>query len=258
MILIVSHLADEHTTAVLARLARAGAPAVVLSTARFPREIRLSIRHRNGAPSTLSALIDGVERDLAAVRAVWWRRPQPFELDAHIGGEDDRSFALGECHAAISGLWSCLDAQWMNHPERDEVAARKAWQLKVAAGVGLRVPRTLVTNDPEQAAAFIESEGANGVIYKAFSATERAWRETRLLRPEEYRLLDTVRYAPVIFQEHIRAEIDLRITIVGDGMFPAEIFSDAAGYTVDFRMTMHQAAIRAHALPDDVIARLRT
>ena len=131
----------------------------MLDTARFPREVRLNIAHRNGARSTLSAIVDGVERDLSAVRAVWWRRPQPVELDAAMADADDRGFALGECHAALTGLWSCLDAQWMNHPERDELAARKAWQLKVAAGLGLRIPRTLITNDPVRAAEFIESEG---------------------------------------------------------------------------------------------------
>jgi hypothetical protein len=258
LILVVSHLADDHAAAVLARLERAGAAALLLDTGRFPREIRLNIAHRNGASSELSAVVDGVERDLAAVRTVWWRRPQPFGLDAGMLDADDRAFAFGECHAAISGLWSCLAAaRWVNPPERDEVATRKAWQLKLAAELGLRVPRTLVTNDPARAAAFADAEGEGRVVYKAFSATERAWRETRLLRPGERALLDAVRHAPVIFQEYVRAQIDLRVTVVGDRIFPAEIFTGDDGYAVDFRMTMHQAAIRPHDLPDRVAADLR-
>ena len=257
MILIISHLADLHATTVLDHLTRAGGEAVLFDTARFPREIRLDIRHETGRRSTASAIIDGVRRDLAAVRSVWWRRPQPFHVPDEVAGSEDRGFAYGECHAAITGLWSCLDAQWVNIPEHDEVAGRKAYQLKVASGLGMRIPRTLITNDPESAASFIDGEGAAGTIYKAFSATEQAWRETRLLKPEERAQLDAVRFAPVIFQEHVRADIDLRITMIGDKIFPAEILSGETDYHVDFRMTMHAAPIRAHALPEEVAERLR-
>jgi hypothetical protein len=257
MILIISHLADEHATRVLKYLGRTGADALLFDTSRYPREISLDIGHSAGAQPALFAIVDGVRRDLAAVRSVWWRRPQPYGLDGAMSDADDRSFAYGECHAAIMGLWSCLDAHWVNNPEREEVAARKVYQLNVAAGLGLRIPRTLVTNDPESAAKFIDDEGARGTIYKAFSATERAWRETRLLRPEERAHLDAVRFAPVIFQEHIRADIDLRITMIGDEIFPAEILSGETDYHVDFRMTMHAAAIRAHVVPDEVVVKLR-
>jgi hypothetical protein len=257
MILIISHLADPHATSVLEHLVRSQADVILFDTARFPREIRLDIGHASGQRSTASVVINGVRRDMFAVRSVWWRRPQPFEVQADVAGSEDRAFAYGECHAAITGLWSCLEAHWVNNPNRDEVAGRKAYQLKVAARLGLRVPRTLITNDPETAAAFIEREGSAGTIYKAFSATEQAWRETRLLRPEERAHLDAVRYAPVIFQEHIRADIDLRITIIGDTIFPAEIHSGETDYPVDFRMTMHAAPIRAHVLPDIVVTKLR-
>ena len=257
MILIISHHADLHATTVLDHLTRAGAEAVLFDTARFPREIRLDITHQTGQRSTATTVINGTRLDMSAVRSVWWRRPLPFEVPADVTESEDRGFAYGECHAAITGLWSYLDAYWVNNPERDEVAARKAYQLKVAAGLGLRVPRTLITNDPTSADAFIESEGAAGTIYKAFSATEQSWRETRLLRPEERAHLGALRFAPVIFQEHIRADIDLRITIIGDAIFPAEIISGETDYHVDFRMTMYSAPIRAHVLPDKVIGQLR-
>ncbi|MBI1685853.1 MvdC/MvdD family ATP grasp protein [Caulobacter hibisci] len=256
-ILIVSHAGDQHTQAVLDRLGKAGAEPILFDTARFPGEIRLGIAHHNGSGSSLSAVIDGVERDLSAVRSAWWRRPLPYGLDEAMTDPDDRNFAFGECQAAINGLWSCLDATWMNDPIRDEAAARKTWQLKLAAAMGLRAPRTLITNDPDRAREFIAAEGDRGVIYKAFSATDRAWRETRLLRPEEQDQLDAVRHAPLIFQEHIRADIDLRITVVGPKIFAAEIHSGATNYRVDFRMTMYDADMRPHVLPDAVIADLR-
>ena len=258
MILIISHLADPHATAVLDCLSRSGAEAILFDTARFPREARLEVTHATSQPWAGAVTLEGVRREMSAVGCVWWRRPQPFEIQADVAGGEDRGFAYGECHAAITGLWSCLHAHWVNDPQCDEVAGRKMYQLKIAAALGLRVPRTLVTNDPERARAFIDAEGAAGTIYKAFSATERSWRETRLLKPEEHSQLDAVRFAPVIFQEHIRADIDLRITVIGDAIFAAEILSGETEYHVDFRMTMHAAAIRAHVLPDKVVAKLST
>lgn len=258
MILIVSHLADLHATTVLEHLQRARADAVLFDTAKFPREIRVDIAHAPGGRTALSAVLQGVRCDLEAVRAVWWRRPRPFDLHAEVTGSEDRQFAYGECHAALGGLWSCMEqARWMNDPDRNEMAARKAYQLKVASRLGLRVPRTLITNDPARATAFIEAEGAAGTIYKAFSATERAWRETRLLKPNEREQLGAVRYAPVIFQEHIQADLDLRITVVGEAIFAACIHSGQTDYRVDFRMTMDRARIEPHALPDEVAGRLR-
>jgi glutathione synthase/RimK-type ligase-like ATP-grasp enzyme len=69
-------------------------------------------------------------------------------------------------------------------------------------------------------------------------------------------LLDRVRYAPVIFQEYIEAKVDLRITVVGDDIFPAEIGSQETSYRVDFRMCMHEADIRPHVLPPAVAAKI--
>lgn len=257
MILIVSHLGDDHATAVAAELAAAGSPAVMVDTARFPGDMTVELTYANGRAWTGAATVDGARIDLAEVGAVWWRRPQPYEVAPEVTGPEDREFAYQECHAAVSGLWACLDATWMNDPMRDEVASRKAFQLKVASALGLRVPHTLITNGPAAATAFIDAQGDSGTIYKAFLATERAWRETRLLKPEERAQLAAVRYAPVIFQEYVRATVDLRITVVGERIFPAEIVAADGGYPVDFRMTMHEATMGAHVLPDAVAQDLR-
>jgi hypothetical protein len=257
-ILVISHLADVHAGEVLRRLQQRGADAVLFDTSYIPRVTKLTIEHGLAVGWRGTVLADGRQIELAAVRAAWWRRPQPFNLHAELGGTDDRGFALAETHAAVTGLWSCLDAGWINQPDRDEAAGRKAWQLKVADGLGLRVPRTCITNDPERARAFVAEEGARGAVYKAFSATERAWRETRLLRQEEMALLDAVRFAPVIFQQYITAAVDLRVTIVGDDIFAAEIHSQGTVYPHDFRMAMYEAEIRTHLLPQPVAVRLHS
>jgi glutathione synthase/RimK-type ligase-like ATP-grasp enzyme len=166
-------------------------------------------------------------------------------------------FAMNEAQEALSGLWYALDAFWVNDPARDLVAHRKAFQLRVAQDVGLRVPATLITNDPDAARSFVDARGYRDVVYKAFSATETDWRETRIMRQDELPLLDHVRYAPVIFQEYVEALYDLRVTVVGDEVFAAAIHSQETAYTVDFRMDIENAEIETVSLPDEVEDRVR-
>ena len=127
----------------------------------------------------------------------------------------------------------------------------------MATELGLRVPRTLITSAPERARAFIEATGIGKTIFKTFSCTHQIWRETRLVRREDMGVLDTVQLAPVIFQEYIPAEADLRITVVGTQLFAVAIRAQHTDYPVDFRMSLGQAEIRAADVPDEIAGRLR-
>jgi glutathione synthase/RimK-type ligase-like ATP-grasp enzyme len=193
--------------------------------------------------------------DFSAVHAVWWRRPQAVNLSS-VTNSDAYTFTANEWQEAIGGLWQLIDVRWMNQPARDEVASRKAYQLRVAAEMGLAVPRTLITSDPDRARAFIEAHGLGKTIFKTFSATHAIWRETRVVRKDEFDILDTVRLAPVIFQEYVPAEVDLRVTVVGGRIFPAAIYSQDTDYPVDFRMSLGQARTETTELPTEVADRL--
>jgi hypothetical protein len=255
LILVISHPGDSHAVAVLGALARAGHPAVMVDTAQFPAQGALTQRFGEGAPR-LEITLDGTEVDVTTCGAAWWRRPQPFTL--HDGIDPDvASFAYTECHEAVAGMWAALSATWVNAPELDELAHHKPYQLAVATEVGLDIPRTLITNDPDQARAFADELGPSRTIYKTFLATTENWRETRLLREEEVDLLDSVRLAPVIFQEFVAAVADIRVTVVGERMFATAITPAPGGYEVDYRMDLTGARFVPTELPGEVEAGLR-
>ena len=258
MILIISSHRDAHARAVIERIeARAGSYRV-LDLSQFPIRSALSLEFgafNDGYAARWQAESEAV--NFADSRVVWWRRPQPFTIDPAISDPENRNFAIVESHSAFSGLWLTLDAFWINHPTRDEEAARKVYQLKLAQQVGLRIPDTRITNNVEEARSFIDRHGSTRTVYKAFSGTEQAWRETRLLKPGELDLITNVRFAPVIFQEYIPAGVDLRITAVGDELFPAAIHTRGTEYEVDFRMVMDSARFEAVALPAEVTEALQ-
>lgn len=256
MIGIVSNLEDLHAVHVRRHLDGAGVEHVVIDTSALPT--RVSLTTTEGPEAGWHGWWESgtVDHDLRDVRAMWWRRPQPFVLDGAITNAHDRGFARGECAAMVAGLWQCLDAEWVNDPDRDEAASRKMWQLRLASDLGLRVPRTCMTNDPERAIGFVDSE-PGPVVFKSFSATEVTWRETRLVRDQDRALFERVRLAPVIFQECIPGGFDIRVTIVGDRVFPAEIRAGESAYDLDFRVDTEHAPIAVHELPLHVEDRLR-
>jgi hypothetical protein len=222
MILIVSSEHDVHTQAVHGRLCHMGTPVTLVDLAEFPQQTQIALKLGAGQREWQSTFAD-YERDLQLddCRAIWWRLPQPFVLHPELTDQHYRAFAFAECHATLAGLWLAHEAFWVNHPLRNEAAARRAYQLKAAQGAGLTIPATLITNSPSQARAFVAQHGYERVVYRTFSATANTWRETRLLRPHQMALLDNVCYAPVIFQEYVPARAILRIVAVGEALFAA-------------------------------------
>jgi glutathione synthase/RimK-type ligase-like ATP-grasp enzyme len=257
-VMILATEADEHARAVAGHLRRHGDDVEIVDLALFPQQARLSARYECcsdcGGRHFEFSLPRGGRVALERFGAIWWRRPQHPVIAPELVRESHRMFAAAETYEALSGLWHALDAYWVNDPARDQVAHRKAYQLRVAQDARLRIPHTLITNDPDQARAFLDARAYRDVIYKAFTGTDQEWRETRMLRPEELALLDNVRYAPVIFQEYIEAVYDIRVTVVGEEVFAAAIHSQETEYPADFRMDIANARIEPVALPDSVAA----
>lgn len=257
-VLIIAPDRDEHAVVVKDEIARIGGRAEIVDLAFFPESAGLTIRYdccERGRSFGLE--LDRRSLNLAEFGSVWWRRPHPPRVNEAMGAATHRLFAANEAQEALTGLWHSLDAQWINDPSRDLVAHRKAYQLRVAQDVGLFIPATVITNDPQQALRFIDSRGYRSVVYKAFAATEEEWRETRLLRPEELALIQHVQHAPVIFQEYVEAVYDLRVTVVGEDIFAAAIHSQETGYVVDCRIDIRSARIEAVTLPPEVESLVR-
>ena len=250
MILVISHEQDPHASAVIRHLEAAGRRVLLFNLSELPNRATLSMAYgRDGRPQIDFERNDGARFRLNDVTAVWWRRPQAPDLSA-VTDPQINLFTSNEWNEAINGLWQLLSgARWMNDPLRDDAAGRKANQLRLATEIGLQIPRTLITTDPSRVPAFLEACQPAGAIFKTFSCTHSVWRETSRLSSHHLAQLDAVRIAPVIFQEFIPADCDLRITAVGGRLFPAAIRSKAGEGTIDFRLTVGEADVAPADLP---------
>jgi hypothetical protein len=232
VILVVSYPGEEHAAEVIKLLEMQGREVVLLDLSEFPARTGLSLQWP--ATNEPSYVIDrpGGPCDLRNARVAWWRRVRPYAVDEAIVSQSARAFVASETSQAVGGMLDALSCVWVNPRAADDAAHQKPYQWAVANEIGLQVPRTLVTNRPESARSFIDEVGVGKTVFKAFLASQEAWRETRLVEQADVDRLASVRFAPVIFQEFIEG-IDLRITVVGEQIFAAQIDARDTPYPVD-------------------------
>jgi hypothetical protein len=142
-VLIVSTKADTATDEVANRLAMRNIPHNRLDTEDYP------FRH--------TMAYNPVERDawlccngqpIPPPTSVWYRRVRTAATPEGME-EGVATFCREEARAAIIGSIIGQPTRWMSHPAAIWQAEFKPYQLHLAATLGLRIPRTVITNTPE-------------------------------------------------------------------------------------------------------------
>jgi glutathione synthase/RimK-type ligase-like ATP-grasp enzyme len=167
VILILAQPSDDVARRVGRTLERRGERPVIVDTAEIPLTTTVSATLPSGADCWEGELVcaDGRRVPFGAIKSVWYRRPAAFPRPNDVG-EGVADFMLRELRLGFGGLLRAEHAYWMNHLERMVSADYKPFQIRVAAEVGLLVPRTLITSDTAAACEFIEECGGQA-IYKA-------------------------------------------------------------------------------------------
>src|SRR5262249_179757 len=101
---------------------------------------------------------------------------------------------------------------------------------------GFELPPTLVTNSPTDFLEFYRehngdliSKLAGLTFFDAFGT--KFGRYTELVSRRDVAYARGVRFCPIIFQAYVPKRLELRITVVGDQVFPAEIHSQHTNHT---------------------------
>lgn len=264
-VLLVSHSQDEFGVGRVADgLRRRGARPVRLDVDRFPRQLTLSTAL--GAGGARRRLEDaGVRLDGEEISAVWLRRLWAPNLGEGIA-ERYRDACVRESMKALTGWLGGLPARrWINEPAAEERADDKLRQLAAAAAAGLRIPETLVTNDPAEVRDFFARLEGNVVAkmltpFSASLAGDTPFVYTRALSAADLDALSGLRQSPMVFQERIPKARELRVAYVDGRCFPGAL--DASRYEAIAADWRHPDVLAAGvrwepgALPADVEARL--
>lgn len=254
-ILVLTRPNDGTAGGVVTELERRRVAVVRADVGDFPLDIMLvaSLADHHEWRGSLRLAEKYVSLD--EIRAIYYRRPTGFRLPDHLSPEHQR-FAKAEARRGLGGLLLTLPVRWVSHPSRVADAEFKPLQLQLAAECGLRVPRTLITNDAVHVREFAD-QLSGSMIYKPLSAPSvRADGELQLIYATQVDgsalREDDIGLTAHLFQECIPKEYDVRLTVVGDRFFAVAIHASSDQAYVDWRS--HYDALKYEAIetPEDV------
>lgn len=252
-VLVISTPDDVHAQAVCAELTRRGVRSVIYDMATAVT----TTLHATVGPEPLRARVGSV--DLDDVRTVWLRRAAVVRVQPGPAA----AFVARETLTCLMSLAASLaDRRWVNPlgaALRTDGGAGKLSQLEVARAVGLAIPRTLATNSPDEARAFVAS-CSGGAVYKPFEAPHLEDKRVIFCRAVDgTHDFAQVAVAPCLFQERVAKRVDVRAIVVGDRVLAAEIHSqEHPDSAVDFRRRYALGTTRygVHLLPPAVEAQV--
>jgi glutathione synthase/RimK-type ligase-like ATP-grasp enzyme len=272
MVLVITGKADGHVEPVVRHLDAAGVPWVRLNTEDAATNLSVTVDPASGV-GRLIVHDSGRLIDLKKISAVWFRKPGPVEVTHFQLEPGALDYVEAEFREILDGLYALLPhAYWINNPFTTRLAHRKMRQLQVASNVGLRTPRTVVTNIPERVFEFaadlagdvaIKSLGAISVMEDTSddSALQYGIFTRRVSHAELSAVADKIRHLPTTFQEFVPKASELRITCVGDESFVCRIKArdddaTADDYRFDTQNLEHTEA-DCHGLCDRLRAYMR-
>lgn len=194
---------------------------------------------RAGAASMLIAEGEGL--------AGWVRRIVPENwlrgatLDSQEAAEHSSWTTL------LGGLLQAPGVNWLSRAGAISKAENKATQLAVAETLGIRVPRTVITNDRNAVLTMFPGEVVVKPLGKgSFTSGHTGKVLFAKLLDAESLTSDSLGKAPFIFQEHLRALSHWRIVTVNEGAWAARL--DARGVSLDWRRddTAHESFVLGH------------
>jgi hypothetical protein len=243
---------ESPVSLVLAALARRGADAVVAHPRRFASQwVELE---SCGGEVAGRIRLDDVELDPADVSGVYVRLVEPQLLPEYARMDDaSRSRAQGVfegllrfCEVA-GPVFGCRVANPVSAMASN---MSKPYQSQLISRAGFDIPTTLLTDDPEEALAFLADHPR--AIFKSASGVRSIVREFDLATDRQR--LDRIRWCPVQFQENVVGR-DVRVHVVGQECHAAIVDSEATDYRYARSQVGEDARLAPFALPDELAER---
>lgn len=179
----------------------------------------------------------GGDVEVRDLDVIWWRRVgHPQQVPSVVTDLTHVEVINNDCRGALLGiLLNVFQGTWINHPIRSQVAENKLVQLQAAGQAGLRVPKTLVSQDPGVIRRFCEQHGYNVVVKSLHASRQRPLFTTRVT-PAHLQCDDSVALSPAIYQEYIAGTRHVRAQCFGERVYAAQLTSDALDWRADREM----------------------
>lgn len=200
--------------------------------------------------------IDSSEYCLNSVQSVIFRRtPTKFNSERK---DPNTPYLSNEKKHFLEGLYLSLsNAKWINPMFATHIAERKLYQLQVATQLGLKVPKSIITNSADKANRFLKST-PQAIIKPISNGLQVLNDATYSIYTSEINSnffnefnLNTIFETPVFLQEKILNKADIRVTIIGNQFFTVKIEKNGCE-EVDWRKPEIQKKYSLIELPNKI------
>lgn len=169
-----------------------------------------------------------------SIHSVYFRAPVFYRTSGKPYTVDEQ-LKRSQWSAFIRNLIVFGKAKWINHPVSIYRAENKLLQLKLAKQCGLAVPNTFLCNSLPGS---VKPE--NTYIVKSLDTAlfhdGNCEMFTYSTMVSGHELQDAeIKIAPVIIQEYLSSKIDLRVTVIGEQIFPVSITKHGEAIAGDWR-----------------------
>ncbi len=181
--------------------------------ASHPTGLSWSLEERAGAQLPIRG---GGTIAVSDIDVIWYRRIHLPQRTIANGTDPAYADVINfSCTATLMGiLANQFRGRWISDPDATRAAENKLVQLSAARAAGLRIPRTLVSQDPETIRSFCDSI-AGRVIMKPLRAARDRNLLTVEVSPEVHLSPGSLRQCPTIFQEYVPGTRHLRVLRCG-------------------------------------------
>lgn len=238
-VLILGGSDDEHAVVMLETLRARRIDVELLDSRWFPRDLGLTFDPLSEA---WTLILPGGRRIAGhQIHSIYWRcyngietPPLPDSEQAYIASNDARGL--------FESFLIRLPTRWVNGWQGFKLHQTKPAALAMVAKLGMAIPATVLTNDPEQVRDFALRH--TRPIFKPVQGGAHTRPITAAHLNEEN--LKNLAYAPVTLQEEI-VGTNIRVFVAGERVMACEVIAD----TLDFRDTVDPRIVK-HDLPNDM------
>lgn len=263
-VLIITSRTDVHCNRVLDFLDRDGVEWFRLNSEDVVDNLSASIfpTRRTGI---LKVPTHKGQLELSDVRCVWFRKPEPFDVSKFPLETTALQYIQAEFDEFVNNLYALLcDRVWINNPLLSRIASRKLWQLHIATAVGLNVPRTLISNVPEDVFEFASCINGDLAIKSLsalyanvpISSTESydyGLFTRRVTQAELRGASEFIRYMPTMVQEYIEKQFELRVTSINGTHLACRIDTQISELSrEDSRINISELPHSQYDLPNEI------
>lgn len=267
IIVMLTQTVDPHVEPVAEVLRLRNAQMVRFDLQDFPTNIQLAAKIAPEYSWQGSLVYRDQTLAVEEIQSVWCRRPRQFQASPEEYTPPERTFLNLENYRGFLGVLQDMSSLgigpfWVSRRDKIQAAEFKPAQLRAAQAVGLRVPRTLITNEPDAVRDFYEQclgqmiakAVAKGVLDPdgQYMAGQERFIFTNPVAPEDLEDLAGVSACAHLFQERFSKAMDLRVVVIGQQVFTVGIHAHSEQAALDWRRSYGDLSYTVETLPGEV------